>query len=199
MVIDCTACSTANRPRTPSHVYGCYGSTAAAGGGGWSACEANSHVERSLYQRAIGYSHDAVKIFQTRDGKIVEHKYVERYPPDPASMCFWLKNRRPDRWRDVQRIDAAMGHYVLSDRSVAALLAAGAIGGVLVHDCDYYGNCYGHRYHHHLGARPLAENEPANRFWRGARPSARHRERRWRPHRAGRATPTQRPPRATSR
>jgi hypothetical protein len=76
----------------------------------------DAQVERALYQRAIGYSHPAVKAFMTRDGKIVEHKYVEHYPPDPASMCFWLKNRRPDRWRDVQRIDAAMGHYVLSDR-----------------------------------------------------------------------------------
>jgi hypothetical protein len=78
--------------------------------------ETDNRVEKSLAQRAIGYSHPAVKAFMTRDGKIVEHKYVEHYPPDPASMCFWLKNRRPDRWRDVQRIDAAMGHYVLSDR-----------------------------------------------------------------------------------
>ena len=30
-------------------------------------------------------------------------------------MIWWLKNRRPDRWRDVQRIDAAMGHYILSE------------------------------------------------------------------------------------
>ena len=72
-------------------------------------------VERSLYQRAIGYSHPAVKAFMTRDGKIVEHHYIEHYPPDPTSMIWWLKNRRPDRWRDVQRIDASMGHYVLSE------------------------------------------------------------------------------------
>ena len=77
---------------------------------------ADARVERSLYQRAIGYSHPAVKAFMTRDGKIVEHHYIEHYPPDPTSMIWWLKNRRPDRWRDVQRIDAAMGHYVLSDR-----------------------------------------------------------------------------------
>src|SRR5271166_236510 len=33
---------------------------------------ANEMVERSLYQRAVGYSHPAVKAFMTRDGKIVE-------------------------------------------------------------------------------------------------------------------------------
>ena len=52
----------------------------------------------------------------TRDGKIIEHKYIEHYPPDTTAALFWLKNRRPDRWRDVQRIDAAMGHYVLSEK-----------------------------------------------------------------------------------
>ena len=72
-------------------------------------------IERSLAQRAIGYSHPAVKAFVTRDGKIVEHHYIEHYPPDPTSMIWWLKNRRPDRWRDAQHIDAAMGHYILSE------------------------------------------------------------------------------------
>ena len=75
----------------------------------------NSKVERSLYQRAIGYSHPAIKAFMTRDGKIVEHHYIEHYPPDPTSMIWWLKNRRPDRWRDAQNIDATHGVYLLSD------------------------------------------------------------------------------------
>ena len=70
---------------------------------------ADDRVERSLYQRANGYSHPAVKVFMTRDGKTVEHKYIEHYPPDPTSMIWWLKNRRPDRWRDVQNIDHAVG------------------------------------------------------------------------------------------
>ena len=52
----------------------------------------------------------------TRDGKTVEHKYIEYYPPDPTSMIWWLKNRRPDRWRDVQNIDHAVGVYHISER-----------------------------------------------------------------------------------
>ena len=51
-----------------------------------------------------------------RDGKITEHRYIEHYPPDTTAALFWLKNRRPDRWRDVQRVDAALGHYVIADR-----------------------------------------------------------------------------------
>jgi hypothetical protein len=76
---------------------------------------ADDRIERSLYQRANGYSHPAVKAFMTRDGKIVEHHYIEHYPPDTTAAQFWLKNRRPDRWRDVHRIDAARGHYILSE------------------------------------------------------------------------------------
>ena len=77
---------------------------------------ADDRVERSLYQRANGYSHPAVKIFMTRDGKTVEHKYTEHYPPDTTAAIFFLKNRRPDRWRDVQNIEAQHGLYIISDR-----------------------------------------------------------------------------------
>ena len=75
----------------------------------------DDRVERSLYQRANGYSHPAVKVFMTRDGKTVEHKYIEHYPPDVTACLFWLKNRRPDRWRDVQNIDHAVGVYHISE------------------------------------------------------------------------------------
>jgi hypothetical protein len=55
-----------------------------------------------LYQRAVGYSYDAVKIFMPAGAKkpIYAH-YVEHVPPDPTSMIFWLKNRDPARWRDA--------------------------------------------------------------------------------------------------
>ena len=52
----------------------------------------------------------------TRDGKTIEHKYIEYYPPDTTAMIFFLKNRRPDRWRDTQNIDHAVGVYHISER-----------------------------------------------------------------------------------
>lgn len=58
-------------------------------------------VERSLLQRATGYSHPAVKIFND-EGTPLEVPYTEHYPPDPTSMIFWLKNRQPQKWRDKQ-------------------------------------------------------------------------------------------------
>jgi hypothetical protein len=80
-----------------------------------SKAAADDRVERSLYARATGYSYDAVKIFHTKDGKITKVPYTEHVPPDVTAQIYWLKNRRPDRWRDVQNIDHAVGVYHISE------------------------------------------------------------------------------------
>ncbi len=61
---------------------------------------ADKRVERSLYQRAVGYTYDAVKIFNGPEG-VVKVPYREHMPPDPVSCIFWLKNRRREEWRDA--------------------------------------------------------------------------------------------------
>lgn len=61
--------------------------------------EADAAVERSLFARATGYSHSAVKIMSVGN-QVAEVPYTEHYPPDATSMIFWLKNRKPDVWRD---------------------------------------------------------------------------------------------------
>lgn len=45
----------------------------------------NERVSRSLYSRACGYD---------KSGK--------HYPADPNSISLWLRNRDPDRWKDVK-------------------------------------------------------------------------------------------------
>jgi hypothetical protein len=59
----------------------------------------DARVERSLYHRAVGYTFDTVKIFQFQ-GRVVETPYREHVPPDTTAAIFWLKNRRPQEWRD---------------------------------------------------------------------------------------------------
>lgn len=61
---------------------------------------ADELVKKSLYHRARGYSHDAVKILMTKDGDVYREEYVEHYPPDTTACIFWLKNRDPENWRD---------------------------------------------------------------------------------------------------
>jgi hypothetical protein len=61
---------------------------------------ADNRVERSLFSRATGYSHPAVKMFMDgKTGEVIREDYVEHYPPDTTACIFWLKNRRPDLWR----------------------------------------------------------------------------------------------------
>lgn len=73
---------------------------------------ADDRVERSLYNRAVGYSHDAVKIFMPANSPApVYAPYTEHVPPDTTAQIFWLKNRRPDLWRDksTQELTGAGG------------------------------------------------------------------------------------------
>ena len=60
---------------------------------------ADADVADRLWRRAMGYSHDAVRIF-SHQGKALEVAYTEHYPPDTTACLFWLKSRQPERWRD---------------------------------------------------------------------------------------------------
>lgn len=64
--------------------------------------EADERVERSLFAKATGYTFDSVKIFQDKGSPVIV-PYREHVPPDTTAAIFWLKNRRPDLWRDVSR------------------------------------------------------------------------------------------------
>lgn len=60
---------------------------------------ADERVERSLFARANGYEHDEVDI-RVVDKSIVQTPIRKYYPPDTTAAIFWLKNRRPDDWRE---------------------------------------------------------------------------------------------------
>lgn len=60
--------------------------------------EPDDRVERSLFWRAVGYSHDDVDI-RVVNGEVVITPIVKHYPPDTVACIFWLKNRRKEEWR----------------------------------------------------------------------------------------------------
>ena len=66
--------------------------------------EADARVANSLYRKAIGYEHAAVKIFNDQ-GEPMIVDYTERFAPDTTAAIFWLKNRQPALWRDTKDID----------------------------------------------------------------------------------------------
>ena len=57
----------------------------------------SSRVEKALVERAVGIA--------------IAGKY---FPPDPVSMIFWLKNRQPERWKDVKSTEHS-GKITLED------------------------------------------------------------------------------------
>jgi hypothetical protein len=81
--------------------------------------EADNRVERSLYQRAVGYSFDAEKVFNNR-GEVVRAKTREHCPPDVTAQIFWLKNRRSQDWRDKQEHEHT-GQVVMIAKDAADL------------------------------------------------------------------------------
>lgn len=61
-------------------------------------------VENMLLRSAMGFSKtvkEAIKLRQKGGSEIVEYVDKEIYiPPNITAQIFWLKNRRPDLWRD---------------------------------------------------------------------------------------------------
>jgi transcriptional regulator with XRE-family HTH domain len=62
---------------------------------------ADYEVENALYKRALGYSYEEIIKVPTGNGKMKLLKTVTReIPPDTTAQIFWLKNRKPDKWKN---------------------------------------------------------------------------------------------------
>lgn len=61
-------------------------------------------VENALLQRALGYEYEEVSE-KYEYGILTERKVVKKQvAPDTTAQIFWLKNRKPEEWRDKQNI-----------------------------------------------------------------------------------------------
>lgn len=77
----------------------------------------DTQVETSLYQRALGHKITEKKTIvqgSDKDGsKPVRVEITEKdVPPDTTAAIFWLKNRRPDLWRDRQDVNIESEEWV---------------------------------------------------------------------------------------
>lgn len=70
--------------------------------------DADERVTRSLFQRAVGYTvpETVINLVKSKDKRgttrVKEHltEILKHYPPDTTACIFWLKNRRPEEWRE---------------------------------------------------------------------------------------------------
>jgi len=68
---------------------------------------ADAEVAAKLFHRATGYEHPEVDI-RVIDGQIIQTPLIKHYAPDTTAAIFWLKNRRPDLWRDKLDADGSV-------------------------------------------------------------------------------------------
>ena len=67
----------------------------------------DQQVENALLKRALGYDYEeTITEMEEVGGKPKKHirRVSKHMPGDTTAMIFWLKNRRPDRWRDKQDV-----------------------------------------------------------------------------------------------
>ena len=76
---------------------------------------------RSLYQRAIGYVVETGKVVMV-DGKPEFFKYREHVQPDTTACIFWLKNRRPQEWREKSEVFFKHDAGAMSDDELAKII-----------------------------------------------------------------------------
>lgn len=72
-------------------------------------------VENALLKRALGYRYDEVtkELGEVRDketGEFVQQmvevkRVTKEVQPDVTAQIFWLKNRKPNDWRDKQQVE----------------------------------------------------------------------------------------------
>lgn len=64
-------------------------------------------VENALLKRALGYDYEEVSE-KYEGGVLTEKKITKRHVvPDTTAQIFWLKNRKPDDWRDKQNVEVS--------------------------------------------------------------------------------------------
>lgn len=66
-------------------------------------------VENALFKRALGYEFKETTQELTEDGMRVTKVITKQQAPDTTAQIFWLKNRKPQEWRDKQETEIS-GH-----------------------------------------------------------------------------------------
>jgi len=64
-------------------------------------------VEQALLRRALGFQQQEIHsedLVDRKTGEVLESAkrriVTKEIPPDVRALLFWLKNRKPERWKD---------------------------------------------------------------------------------------------------
>ena len=88
---------------------------------------ADYEVENALFKKALGYNAKVKKAFKVKEvlyenGKRLKEteriEYAEdevHIPADTTAQIFWLKNRKPNTWRDKQELEHKANNGILDE------------------------------------------------------------------------------------
>lgn len=62
-------------------------------------------VENALLKRALGYKYTEVTKERVEGGFVVTKEVTKEVVPDTTAQIFWLKNRKPNEWRDKNNVE----------------------------------------------------------------------------------------------
>lgn len=89
----------------------------------------DTEVENALLKRARGgfeVKETRIERWTDKDGKLISEHTVEimkEVPPDTTAQIFWLKNRKPEEWREKREIVAEVKDAALRNmQTIAALI-----------------------------------------------------------------------------
>lgn len=86
--------------------------------------EADDNIEGSLYGRGLGYTTTVTEERLDKDGCVHALNKDVHLPADPNAAMNWLKNRRPDQWREKTEVEIT-GDFV--ERVKRAAAASGVL------------------------------------------------------------------------
>lgn len=62
-------------------------------------------VENALLKRALGYKYTEITKENVEEKMVVTKEVTKEVVPDTTAQIFWLKNRKPNDWRDKKDIE----------------------------------------------------------------------------------------------
>ena len=60
----------------------------------------DAEIEKALIKAALGYEYTETTVIISPDGTKRGQQVTKYAKPDTTALIFWLKNRRPNKWRD---------------------------------------------------------------------------------------------------
>ena len=85
-------------------------------------------IENMLLKRAKGYEYEETveEVTEAPNGEKTKHKRITKkhMPPDTTALIYWLKNRKPEQWRDRREIAVAESALSAADEMLAVIRSA---------------------------------------------------------------------------